>query len=229
MVKNKINFLKKECFKNNFKNAKTNKQKWSLLKTTGCSKESRDISSLSNFDVNKLNNYYIQLHSSSIIDVPKFDKRITDKIFDFKPIIASDVLDTIGDIKSSAIGLDGISLKFLKIILPYFLDQIINIFNHSLNTFTFPQLWNTLIIRPIAKNNNPQTVSDTRPITINCVLTNFFTSIQNDQIKNFVNSNNLLSTFQSGFRNYHSCTTALMRVSEESSEKTYVIILRIII
>lgn len=37
----------------------------------------------------------------------------------------------------------------------------------------------------------------------------------NSQLKKFIESNNILTRYQSGFRDNHSCTTALMRVSED--------------
>lgn len=58
-------------------------------------------------------------------------------------------------------------------------------------------------------------VSQTRPISNNSVMTKVFTSICNEQIKKYIEANKLLTNFQSGFRNKHSCTTALMRVTED--------------
>lgn len=39
--------------------------------------------------------------------------------------------------------------------------------------------------------------------------------ILNNQLKTFIDNNNLLSSFQSGFRSNHSCTTALVKVSKD--------------
>lgn len=213
-VKNRINYLKREKMTDDVNNAKSNKQKWVILKTTGCSKDKKDISS-KNFNVDELNDHFIKLHSSPLQQLPNFNEILPHNSFDFKPIIANDILNAVKNIKSSSVGFDGISLRFLKRILPSFMDAIINIFNHSLQTCTFPEIWNTIIIQPIAKNNNPISVIDTRPITLNSLMTKIFTYTLNNQIKYFVESNNLLSPMQSGFRSYHSCTTALMSVSED--------------
>lgn len=61
----------------------------------------------------------------------------------------------------------------------------------------------------------PKEISQTRPISNNNIMTKLLTSICNSQIRRFIDKNNLLSNFQSGFRNDHSCNTALIRVSED--------------
>lgn len=191
------------------------KKKRSILKATGCSKEKREISNDDIFDVNKLNNHYIQLHTPSIKKIPIIESVVTNGSFSFKPIIPTEVILAIELITSSSIGHDGVSLKFLNLILPYFMDQIINVFNFSLKSKTFPKLWNTILIRPIAKINTPTEVNHTRPITINCLFTKIFSSICNNQINGFIESNKIVNEYQSGFRSKHSCTTALICVTED--------------
>lgn len=135
--------------------------------------------------------------------------------FELSPIIAIDVLNAVRLISSDAIGHDEISIKFLKKILPYSLDSIVHIFNHSIGNGSFPSLWNVVKIRPIEKITEPQSPSDTRPITVNSVMTKIFTFILNSQIKCFLNANNILHECQSAFREGFSCTTALIRVFED--------------
>ena len=87
--------------------------------------------------------------------------------------------------------------------------------NYSIDNHTFPKLWNKVIIKPIGKISQPKIVSDTRPIVLNSVITKIISSIFNGQLREFIENNNLLTEYQSGFRNNHSCTTALMSVSED--------------
>lgn len=46
-------------------------------------------------------------------------------------------------------------------------------------------------------------------------MTKIISSIFNNQLREYIENGNLLTQFQSGFRSKHSCTTALMRVSED--------------
>lgn len=61
MVKNHINWLKRENLEKSINNAKTNEQKWNILKTLGANGDKTMISSCHNFDVNDLNNFYARL------------------------------------------------------------------------------------------------------------------------------------------------------------------------
>lgn len=214
-IKNRINFLKRNKFADAIKKSKSNKSKWNILKSIGCGRDKNHIDASSNLNANDLNDYYIKLHTSEPRLNPDFCGNDNIELFNFEPIIATDVIDAIKEIKSSSVGFDNISIKFLKIILPFFLDAITHIFNFSLKNCVYPKIWNTIIILPIAKNNDPKLVTDTRPITLNSVMTKIFTHIINSQILNHINRNNLLSEYQSGFRSYHSCTTALIRVFED--------------
>lgn len=116
---------------------------------------------------------------------------------------------------SNAIGHDEIPPKFLKLIAPFLANIIAHIFNFSLKTCTFPEIWNKIIIKPIGKVSEPKEITQTRPISNNSILTKIFTAACNEQIKKFINKTCLLTEFQSGFRNGHSCATALIRVSED--------------
>lgn len=119
-------------------------------------------------------------------------------------INSQNVENAIRKISSNAIGFDGISIKFLKIILRYFIDAIVHIVIYSLEKHVYPSEWNRAIIKPIGKVNEPKSVEETRPIVLNGVITKIISSIFNDQLRNYIENNNLLTEYQSGFRNKHS-------------------------
>lgn len=168
------------------------------------------------YAVNELNEFYASIHSSTYDDNNNCNLIMSNyngEPFHFQPINFPDVENAIKNISSNAIGFDGISLKFLKIILPYFMDVIVHIINYSLIQNIFPSLWNKAIIKPIGKINEPKNVADTRPIVLNSVMTKITSSIFNNQLRNHIENNNLLTEFQSGFRNKHSCTTNSINAS----------------
>ena len=73
---------------------------------------------------------------------------------------------TITRIKSNAVGVDGISLKLIRMILSHIMPVLEHIFNFSLTYGIVPKKWKTAIIVPIPKIKNPTTVQHYRPISI---------------------------------------------------------------
>jgi hypothetical protein len=85
-----------------------------------------------------------------------------------------------------AIGLDGISLKFIKLILPLILPCITHIFNTILTKSLFPKTWKISKDLPISKVKNPCSLSDYRPISIFPSLSKALEVVMKDQIMPFV-------------------------------------------
>jgi hypothetical protein len=56
---------------------------------------------------------------------------------------------------------------------------------------------------------------DIRPISLLCIIAKAFEKIVCEQVTLFVESNNILDDFQSGFRKKHSCCTALLKITED--------------
>lgn len=74
----------------------------------------------------------------------------------------------------------------------------------------FPSNWKHSKIIPLPKSNG-----DYRSIAILPYLAKVFEKLAHMKMNSFINSNSLLCTNQSGFREKHSCITALINVSEE--------------
>jgi hypothetical protein len=92
----------------------------------------------------------------------------------------------IHQIKSNAIGLDGVPLKFFKIILPQILTVVIHIFNTILTTSVYPAAWKTSKIMPIAKKSELSNMSDYRPISVLPALSKAIEVIMKRQISAFL-------------------------------------------
>ena len=98
------------------------------------------------------------------------------------------------------------SRKSTATLLPFLLQ----IFNCSISSNTYPDLWKRAFIIPLNKCNNPQLVSDTRPIANLCHLAKVFDKIIATQISEHVETDSLLSPFQFGFRLEHNTQSALL-------------------
>jgi hypothetical protein len=139
-----------------------------------------------------------------------------------------EVFNAIYDIKSNAIGMDGIPVRFIKLLMPYILPYITHIFNTILTTSKFPTTWKTSKIMPIAKNNDPATLSDYRPVSILPALSKAMEIIIRRQITGYVERNGMISQYQSGFRANHSTSSTLLRITDDlliASEEKYVSVL----
>jgi hypothetical protein len=217
IVKKLIDKSKKEKFAKDFSNVNSNKAKWNLIASYGCTKEinNDDVDILNNFDLNDLNQFFASIHYSNGACLDSLNIINQSNVeFNFTDVDLEDFLRAFNKIKSNAIGEDGISMKFLKLIINDIADSILYAFNYCIRNNVYPSKWNSIIIRPLNKITNPQQVSDFRPISIVCVLAKIFAIIINEQIINFLESNLLLHSHQSGFRRDYSCSTALLKISE---------------
>lgn len=193
------------------------KDLWRNIKNLGV----KDVISADfNFDVNDLNTYF---SSNSHVTVSNNAALIPSHnspdngfgYFSFMNIFYDDVLKAISSVKSNAIGLDGISLKFLKLIIPTILPYLHHIFNHVLTTSTFPSSWKCAKIIPLPKVGSPKSLNDYRPISILPAISKCMEIVIKKQINNHITLNNLLSEKQSGFRSSHSTTTSLLKITDD--------------
>ena len=102
----------------------------------------------------------------------------------------------------------------LKLCVPYCLSPLTNIINFSLETGEVPSIWKESLITPIPKIEDP-TLNDLRPISILPTPSKILEKVVKKQLYSFVNNNKILPKYQSGFRPYHSCATALLKITSD--------------
>ncbi|KAK3099743.1 hypothetical protein FSP39_008908 [Pinctada imbricata] len=134
--------------------------------------------------------------------------------FSFNHISEEEVLDLLTklNIKKSA-GADNIGPKILKIAAPIIFKPISHIINLSIATCTFPDKMKEAKITPIYKGDK-STPGNYRPISILPTLSKIFEKHLASQIRNYLNDFDLLVKEQSGFREHHSCMSALTKMTE---------------
>lgn len=103
----------------------------------------------------------------------------------------------------------------IKIALPVIFPVLLHVYNFSLQTGQFPEMWKMSSVRPIPKTNNPKSPSDFRPISIICALSKPLEQTVCKQITSFLSTNNLLEPLQSGFRSNHSTCTAALKFTTD--------------
>ena len=129
------------------------------------------------------------------------------------PVDCETVILTIKDLReTSAVGSDGISLRFIRdglFILAFYLTVIINT---SIVTYTFPDLWKHPFVVAAYKSGDIDDASNNRPISILPVLSKVLEKIVANQLIIYIEINRLLSISLHGFRPKLSTETALLKI-----------------
>ena len=77
-----------------------------------------------------------------------------------------------------------------------------------------PDLWKRPLITHIPKKTNP-TINDLRPISILPASSKILKKLVKIQIVEYLEENDILPKFQSGFRQGYSCSTALLKITSD--------------
>ncbi|CAD6227322.1 GSCOCG00011978001-RA-CDS, partial [Cotesia congregata] len=237
-LKNKLNTARDTYFKSLLENPSQNSNIWSNLKRVGFLK-SKKSSPLDHLNANELNCYYANIlrkHPSCTLDfikgLPSHTVRKVDSIFNWSNV---DIVEVTKNLKltlqkSKGRSPDGLDLKWLKDHIPQISIFLMNILNRSLDTGIFPDAWKLVFIIPHNKINPPKSMSDTRPIANISHLAKVFERIVANQIMDYLETNDILDTHQSGFRKHHSTQAALLLLTDDirkaidHEELTYMIL-----
>uniref|UniRef100_A0A3Q3IMY9 Reverse transcriptase domain-containing protein n=1 Tax=Monopterus albus TaxID=43700 RepID=A0A3Q3IMY9_MONAL len=138
--------------------------------------------------------------------------RSTLNTFSFTSVPISEVHSALSNLDTrKAAGPDGLDPFFLKLAADYIAEPLSYVFNLSLSSNEIPVIWKSAFVLPLLKEGDPSEVNNYRPISKLCVLAKILEKIVSDQLKGFLESNYILSPFQSGFRKQHSTVTATLK------------------
>jgi len=152
---------------------------------------------------------------SEQFEVPDASVDLNSGGFSFENVTESDVVLACSEIHSNAIGLDGIPIKFIKIVLSFILPFLTFLINSCLTQSIFPSQWKRARVLPIPKVKIPKRLNDIRPISILPCLSKILEKLINLQILKHLNKFKLMSPLQSGFKIAHSTTTALLKITDD--------------
>ena len=117
--------------------------------------------------------------------------------------------------EKKSVGLDSVNVQLLKLSLPYTVEPLTYIYNLCIQKDTFPSGFKTAKVIPIPKtkdmSNSP---SDYRPISILSILSKPLERHIHKNMLNFFENFKLFHPYQSGFRENHSCQTAITRLTD---------------
>ena len=148
-----------------------------------------DISNLKAFCKSKLPSYIgFSIPLLTVFDVGKFIESLTNK---------------------KSMGPDKIPPYLLKLALPYIIEPLTFAYNLCIKQNIFPSSLKTARVIPLPKGNHSKEPEDFRPISILPILAKPLEKHVQKHLLQFMEKNNLFYKFQSGFRENHSCYTAI--------------------
>lgn len=206
----------KQQYLNRFLDSRTpSKTLWQRVKSLGVGKDKS--MQPCGFDPDEVNGTFISNFTNSTHRGARHPRSALPSpySFSFQPVRNWEIVNAIWDIKSTAVGLDGLPINFVKIILPLTVQHITHLFNMFIRTSTFPDCWKHAKILPLKKKTHLNEITNLRPISILCALSKVFEKVLKRQMSAYFESNRLLSDFQAGFREGQSIKTAVLRVHDD--------------
>ena len=97
------------------------------------------------------------------------------------------------------------------------LNQAVHIFNLSFSTGIFPSEMKIAKVIPLFKNGNKSDFSNYRPISLPSQSPKILEKLFNERLQQFLNTNNILSNSQYGFRAHMSTVHAALELIESIS------------
>lgn len=143
------------------------------------------------------------------------ESNLNSPLLAFEHISDLQLYKAIHSIKSQAVGLDGVSIKFIKIIFPLIVPYLLFIFNNIITKSFFPLCWKSAKIVPVPKVKNLTQMSELRPISLLPALSKAFEYVINAQVSNHLRTNNLLCEYQSAYRSGFSPASALLKITDD--------------
>ena len=111
-------------------------------------------------------------------------------------------------------GPDGIPARFLKDGASIIADPITNIVNFSILSNVVPDDMKIARVRPLFKKNSRTDVGNYRPVSILNITSKILERAVHVQVESYLQENNLLYKYQSGFRKSHSTDTSLIHLTD---------------
>ena len=108
-------------------------------------------------------------------------------------------------------GLDEISPKMLKLSLPYIIESLTYIYNISIECNVFPAALKEAKVVPLPKSKDFSQINNFRPISLLPVISKPLEKHIHKHLLDYLEKRNLFHPLQSGFRQKHSCHTAITR------------------
>ena len=130
--------------------------------------------------------------------------------FFFTPVTVYDINKVVLSLKNKACQIDVLPVYILKYLSIYISPVLTNLINKSLATGKFPDIFKLARVVPIHKGGNSYAPNNYRPISILNVFSKIYEKIVHNKLMNYLESKNILSQYQYGFRENRSTVQSLL-------------------
>jgi len=130
----------------------------------------------------------------------------------FETIHVCDLRNMVGTLFNKTGTEEGITVEIMKLVIEVAGETVCYIVNRLLQEDVFPKRWKEAILIPIPKVRGTIRVDEFRPINILLVSEKILEMVVHKQSVEYLESNKLIIVCQCGFKNDHSCETALSAV-----------------
>lgn len=128
--------------------------------------ESRVHESVDSLTPDSFNDYFVNASSRCAASIIMPDSAGLKTILSFYKCSPRDISRAVMSIESNAVGMDGVPIKFIKLVLPLIEGPRTHICNSCIKLGMFPLAWKSSLVNPIPKVQSPKSISDFRPISI---------------------------------------------------------------
>ena len=141
----------------------------------------------------------------------------TGSLSSFASVTENDFHTILSSLSNKHCPLDIIPTPLFKSCSHQVMPYVMYIINISFSTSKFPTAFKKSIVRPALKNasNDKNVMSNYRPISNMCFLSKIEEKCVLQQLLRHLEGNNLFGEFQSAYRKFHSCETAITKVSND--------------
>ena len=126
----------------------------------------------------------------------------------FSAVTFAELRDICFDLQKSA-GIDNVNARVIQDCFYVIGHDLLDLVNESLRTGHVPKIWKESLVVPIPKVNGTDKAEEYRPINMLHTLEKILETVVKRQLMHYLNYYDLLTPEQSGYREAHSCETAL--------------------
>ena len=176
---------------------------------------------------NTFNNFFLNLskhlsfsdsdksHTLQVLSQYTKRKLPENQQFTISPIEEDEVFSMLQKLNiCKSAGIDALGPRILKLAAPVITKPITHLINISIKEAIFPDDLKMAKITPIYKKGERSDPGNYRPISILPTLSKIIEKHIASQLRDFLQSFDLLQKEQSGFRQHHSCQTALTKLTD---------------
>ena len=204
---------------------------WNAINTFTNKKRKQKNNQSHLFTVNEINEYFLSLTKNVLIDnnndvtdeqlpstkLKEFCNKHISKNDEFEiPLLSIDEVEKlILKLKNKpTMDIYYLNSFILKLAIPYITIPLTYIYNLCITKCIFPHSFKIAKIIPIPKSKETDKLNNFRPISILPILSKPLERHIHNHMTKFLEERSLIHPFQSGFRQFHSCHTALVNICD---------------